>query len=87
MIYDFQDFSVNLISAIKIKLFDDKPHYYGVIFKVHNDNMNYQLIHNILMGYRLHIYNDYGYMKDLPFHKETEKFLPDNIKIEWKKIL
>lgn len=84
MHYDFQDFSIDLSEAIEIDHFNDRPHYYGVIFKVAEGKMKYQLIHNILMDYRIYIYDGEGHMKDIPFHRGTEDFLPEGVKINWK---
>lgn len=84
MHYDFHDFSIDLSDAIEVERFDDRPHYYGVIFKVVDDKMRYQLIHNLLMGYRFHIYDGMGHMRDIPFSKKTQDFLPEGIVVIWR---
>ncbi len=84
MMYDFQDFSVDLSIAMEVEQFNQKPDYYGIIFKVRTEKFRFQLIHNLLMGYRIYIYDDNGYLRDIPFHKGTVGFLPDGIKVTWK---
>jgi hypothetical protein len=89
MKYDFHDFSIDLSDAVEVDRFDDRPHYYGVIFRVATkttDKFKYQLIHNLSMGYRLHIYDGEGHMRDIPFHSGTESFLPEGIDVKWKNI-
>lgn len=146
MKYDFQNFSIDLSEAVEIERFDDRPHYYGVIFKennkfspppgptecrhrmgccdpyarscgdcygsvdgsakcphrkivksypkwncLHCDGegelpkiFQYQIIHNLYMGYRLLISDGEGYVRDIPFNKWTAGMLPKGINIQWK---
>lgn len=84
MMYDFQDFSIDLTKAIDVEPFDNRPDYYGVIFKTTTERFRFQVIHNLFMGYRIYIYDDNGYMRDIPFHKGTQGFLPEGIEITWK---
>lgn len=84
MMYDFQDFSIDLTNAIEAETFDNVKDYYGVIFKSVTEKFKYQIIHNLLMGYRIYIYGE-GHLRDMPFHRGTQWFLPEEIKITWKK--
>lgn len=80
--FDFHDFSIELEDSLEIDEFKDLPHYYGIIF--HTNKMKYQVIHNMLMGYRLIIYDNYGFSKDIPFKKETQNFLPEGVLTTWR---
>jgi len=53
--------------------------YYGIIFYV--DDGKWDLIHNIYMGNRLLINEHEYWLKDIPFHKGTFRFLPEGIEV------
>ena len=51
--------------------------YHGIIFHI-SENEKYDVIHNIYMGNRL-LTNKESYWSDIPFKKETFKFLPPGV--------
>lgn len=52
---------------------------YGIVFTI--DNVKYEIINSIHMGYRIFIYDDKGSCQDIPFSKKTQHFLPEDIKL------
>lgn len=80
--YNFPDFTLKY-ENINATTFENLPDYYGIVFKFGDDR--FEIIHNLLMGYRLIMNNLINYScKEVPFKQETAGFLPDGIEVIWK---
>jgi hypothetical protein len=81
--FNFQDFYILFPDQMQFEPFEELPDYYGIIFDV--KGMKHQIIHHMDLGYRILIYiTGEGMSRDIPFHKGTEHFLPEGVKVVWE---